>query len=234
MPLIRRLVQQALCHSVHALTFLLAGIAISVAIAWGCAYRFSKHRGAAQLVVVRSGGHTRDVGIALWDAPGSVLIYPTVSQPRANPSANWRTIPRSAVAWSHSVTEAIKSGCSLTIEGAGGWPFLCLRWQRSRYPDDPWTILSGLSLRAPGPLEFSDGAFVSTATSTDALPLIPIPIGLIANSVVYGTCSYLLVNVTRSCARALMQRSRIRRGVCPSCAYPLQAGQRCPECGQKM
>ena len=64
------------------------------------------------------------------------------------------------------------------------------------------------------------------------LPLMPIPAGMILNSVVFalvvGTV-YATVNQME-----LRARRRIKRGLCPKCAYPVGTNAVCTECGQAL
>lgn len=58
-------------------------------------------------------------------------------------------------------------------------------------------------------------------------PLVPIPLGFVANTLFYALllCTFLLI------PRHLRRRSRRRRGLCRKCAYPIGASPVCTECG---
>jgi hypothetical protein len=60
------------------------------------------------------------------------------------------------------------------------------------------------------------------------LPLRPIWRGALINSIFYASLLWLLV----ATPRWLRRRRRIRRGLCPHCAYPIGAGSVCTECGR--
>lgn len=67
-------------------------------------------------------------------------------------------------------------------------------------------------------------------THTPLIPLRPIPFGFAVNSVLYAMLSWLLVDQTRR-LRAL---NRIRRNLCPACAYPRGSSPVCTECGEAL
>jgi hypothetical protein len=66
------------------------------------------------------------------------------------------------------------------------------------------------------------------------LPLRPIWPGFAINTVFYAGLLWLLF----AAPSALRRRRRIRRGLCPACAYDLRGGgsasQQCPECGKSI
>ena len=63
-----------------------------------------------------------------------------------------------------------------------------------------------------------------------ALPYRPLWLGLIANTVFYGFTLYLLARM----ARKLRDLLRLRRGLCPKCAYPMGESGVCTECGREL
>jgi len=60
-----------------------------------------------------------------------------------------------------------------------------------------------------------------------AVPIRPIWVGTIANSVLYGALVWLVLFAPG----LIRQRSRAKRGRCVVCGYELAAMVKCPECG---
>ena len=59
------------------------------------------------------------------------------------------------------------------------------------------------------------------------LPLKPMWPGLAVNTVFFAIVIWLLIRVPT----ALQRFIRVRRGLCPACAYPRGKADRCSECG---
>lgn len=102
---------------------------------------------------------------------------------------------------------------------AAGWPFLCL-WGRTdtnvnRKPQDAHTGV----------------VFVSMRGVRTRVPAMPIPLGLLGNTVLYGVLAGAPWLVLRWIGRV----RRTRRGQCPACGYPRAPGIGvCPECGNEL
>lgn len=60
-----------------------------------------------------------------------------------------------------------------------------------------------------------------------ALPTRPLWPGFAINTVFYAAILWLLF----AAPSALQRRRRIKRGLCPKCAYPVGTNERCTECG---
>jgi hypothetical protein len=60
----------------------------------------------------------------------------------------------------------------------------------------------------------------------DAVPLAPLWPGFAINTLFYAAILWLLV----AAPFALRRRWRIRRGLCPTCAYPIGSSDHCTEC----
>jgi hypothetical protein len=61
-------------------------------------------------------------------------------------------------------------------------------------------------------------------------PLLP---GFAINTLYYAAILWLLVGLPVA-AFALRRRRRIKRGLCPTCAYPVGASDTCTECGKRV
>ncbi|MCH8823268.1 MAG: hypothetical protein IH984_07135 [Planctomycetes bacterium] len=107
-------------------------------------------------------------------------------------------------------------------EEARGWPMRSLVWYYShRFSDSieikRWSIeLSGTQ----GPIGLPR-----------ALPLRPIPLGFVINSLIYALCIWILFAVKANLRRI----TRSKRGHCIKCGYDLRGSSGisgvCPECG---
>lgn len=107
-----------------------------------------------------------------------------------------------------------------------GWPWLAMsaEWPWFSQRDWPAPSLShGISVSpSPPPRMWPNGI-----SGLRALPLRPIWPGFLADTAVFASM-WSVVPVAIATRRAL----RRRRGLCPSCGYPLAPGtDRCPECG---
>jgi hypothetical protein len=59
------------------------------------------------------------------------------------------------------------------------------------------------------------------------LPLHPMPLGLAVNTIFYATALWCLARGLLFVRRGI----RLRRGLCPKCAYPIGENDLCSECG---
>jgi hypothetical protein len=120
---------------------------------------------------------------------------------------------------------------------ARGWPCYAL-WCEFREdhsnPSASRKISGGFDLRFPRPSppdRSKGGIFLGPSEIPAAMPLRPLWLGLLVNSVFYGLFLWLLWFTPRRIVRG---RSRRRRGLCVRCEYDLRglaAGSACPECG---
>jgi hypothetical protein len=104
------------------------------------------------------------------------------------------------------------------VEQAAGWPLLAMKCD--------------YVIEVPGYVDgVANGIAISgirgDANSLRLLPLRPIWPGFAINTVFYAGVLWLLFAVPF----ALRRRWRIRRGLCPACAYPVGTNTVCTECG---
>jgi hypothetical protein len=102
---------------------------------------------------------------------------------------------------------------------AYGWPALSMMYLDS----PPSAGQSGQSSRVQGGWRVRNGNVVAQRI----LPLRPLWPGFAINTLFYAGILWLLFGAPF----ALRRRSRIRRGLCPACAYPIGASAVCTECG---
>lgn len=107
-------------------------------------------------------------------------------------------------------------------EDGRGWPFICLAS----------TIDATISTRGWTYGRVSWGMRLPSTQGPDlmprSLPLRPIWIGLLADTVFYGLLILLIFHAIRLSRR----RHRTRQGRCARCGYPAGPSPRCPECGE--
>lgn len=110
-------------------------------------------------------------------------------------------------------------GENALLEDARGWPFPALK---AAYATDAgfstWRVVDGI------PIAGIQGQWAAPR----ALPLAPIWLGLLADVAIYATSLLVFWSGARSVQRA----RRIRRGMCPVCAYPRGISPCCSECGE--
>jgi hypothetical protein len=106
---------------------------------------------------------------------------------------------------------------------AAGWPRLglCCTVGSGRFSQPP-TLIAGISL----PAEAISTPF-GTIFRRRALPCYPIWPGFAINTIFYAAILWGMSAVPL----ALRRRRRLKRGLCPACAYPIGASPVCTECG---
>ena len=70
----------------------------------------------------------------------------------------------------------------------------------------------------------------ATCFAQRMIPLRPIWPGFAINTVFYAAILWLLF----AAPFALRRRIRIKRGLCPACAYPVGESELCTECGKPL
>jgi hypothetical protein len=111
---------------------------------------------------------------------------------------------------------AVAWGC-LTFERASTAPWPNDFFGVTRISSE--RVLSGLPVRS---VEWVDGRL-----ATSIRPIWP---GFAINTVFYAFILWLLL----AAPFALRRRRRIRRGLCPACAYPVGDSPVCTECGKTL
>ena len=124
------------------------------------------------------------------------------------------------------------------IVDMSGWPCLALRssWEsKLANPDsvNDWLWRANGKIACPFGIKLSDrpepGSF--DQASPRILPLRPIWPGFAINTVFYVATLWLLFAAPFRMHRVIRRRLRIKRGVCPACAYPIGNSPVCTECG---
>jgi hypothetical protein len=109
----------------------------------------------------------------------------------------------------------------MAIDDARGFPFLALRCSWTSTPQG-YVLEGGIPLK-PWNISYND----ANTEAPRALPLMPIWMGLAANTVVIAVG----LAAAPALVRAWRRRIRRSRGGCSECGYSKLCVGRCPECG---
>ena len=202
-------------HLRTLIVFLLLGAIINIAVAWGC---------------------------ILWSS-GEFGSKPTTSSAGAWPGrvpSSWPAISRSINAYDvFGLTEVLAYGQerqTTTIE----WEFQDVVQVglpvRSLYSErhcmaNPWFSNTSVVWEAK---TWSDGISIPFSLqrnkpySRQCLPTLPIWPGFAINTIFYAAILWLVF----AAPFALRRWRRIKRGLCPACAYPVGTSSVCTECGK--
>lgn len=181
----------------------------------------------------------------IWFEKGRVYSRRNVGPPGASSAAvtNWslatgtRTDPgfrKGELALPASLrrkVEASEQPVWGVMEDRRGWPLLALKWQavapRYEIPlmsADERVYAFRWAIDIPEPQSATSGF-----ADLRALPIMPVWVGLIGNTLFFAGAWWVVLLAPRS----LRARLRRRRGRCPACAYDLcrDLAGGCPECG---
>lgn len=204
--------------------FFLLGIATSIAIAWSATLF---NTGAGRYYTVASNGW---VG-RLQRGPARITIgaagdaYGLTESLRAEDDL--AEIPR----WSRFQDPP----SSLEVraeEVAGGWPLPCLRYRRQTEGE---ILVPDLDFASRGALE-GDNPLTAIGIGrpgVQLLPISPLWLHLLVDAALLGAAWFILLRIHYPW-RLVQAMGRVRRGLCPTCAYDLRyiESARCPECGR--
>ncbi len=156
---------------------------------------------------------------------------------------DWPSKPRYSIVWIHR-TETITRHYVFAdgskgvvpyemIECRAGWPFRALV-RYSGYEPSPGTVGPGWNAASDARLSpllvglsIPPQWLPSWLPIERPLPLAPLWLGFVANTLFYGClCWPLLISPV-----SLRRHRRARRGLCIKCAYPVAGLNLCPECG---
>jgi hypothetical protein len=194
-------------HIITAVSILLLlGAIVNVAVAWGLS--------------LRSWPYAQRFGFQHAQAPDQSAInwwrsYAVAGFP--DRPATMHTLRRfgyrSLALYDQATMQA--SVC-FAYAAAHGWPMVSLESQHwvTRSASDQFRALtlSGWPL---------------SVQSQRELPIVPVWPGFAVNTILYGGVIWLIVASTA----AIRSRRRLKRGLCPKCAYPVGESEECTECG---
>jgi len=210
--------------------FLLAGAVVNVAVAWGIAILVD-FRAADQVV---GGAKGRDADWVIWhhDAVGCIRIRAlAVSDNNIEAYDQYPMQPWVLPSWGplaaqvrQQVRQQMRNEAFVRVADAYGWPtysmWSAFAWNTAQWPNvltDP--RLSAIHIRSPMGADY--------ALAQRVLPLRPIWPGFAVNTVIYAALLWLLIPGPFVLRRVI----RVRRGLCPACAYPRGESDVCSECG---
>ncbi len=220
--------------------FLLLGAVVNVAVAWGCAL-WVPYSKPPQLQVVGLGSDRARFDV--FRAFGSEFVQ--------GPSGNWSGLfsrnrrvnlewPRRGD-WSRGRTLGPRGRSQrfewVSAEEARGWPALSLSWHywvEPTFDEYAGAYSATRSLRYGWPcggtrvVQHGMGwGPVSLELDARIIPYRPIWRGFAINTLFYATLLWLLIPGPFALRRFL----RLKRGLCPKCAYPMGESSVCTECG---
>ena len=206
---------------VRICVFLIFGAIVNVVVTWASVLALTPEMLEHELEYFGHGGahintHPCWEQVILWGAPDSFRLsefhpsLPKWVQPEPDDAAE-----QSAVVYQ--------------VLDARGWPALSMRsgYQSVRPVGGPGEarVLHGIALEPTPDFDFRIGMF-------SLIPTVPIWPGFAINTVFYGVIVWLLF----AGPFVLRRWRRIRRGLCPKCAYDLRGtpsdATACPECGE--
>ena len=210
-----------------AAIFLLAGSVVNVAVAWGIV-------AGADLNAFRdimSGSSVK----ADWprDAPSHWPVSCRVRGPLRG--IGWQAWFWVAGRTQHGQEEARGESFTIMIASAG-WPCRATQWELwgdllvnlrgakprlGGVPDDKWWRNG---------VEIQMRQFGLNLTGWKRLPLRPLWLGFVANTSFYAVVLWSLIRGPFVLHRII----RVKRGLCPACAYPMGEALVCTECGKAL
>ncbi len=206
--------------------FLLAGALVNVAAAWGCAWFPPSLPGEGAFFELRRW---------LWDKTGSAErieqpdwprdVPPHWPQPRVRLHMRWLGFDQVQFIAFERTDEPPRVHFSICIEDAG-WPCRSLT-------SEAWSGLRS-DVLLPEQSRWLTGIPVATRRSPYVVDWRRLPIrprwGFAVNTVFYAAVLWLLILGPFALRRFI----RVRRGLCPACAYPRGESDLCSECGKAL
>jgi hypothetical protein len=213
------------------LIFLVAGAVVNVAVAWGCALTIDPLDSEVELAGWM-GGDTYDQFVNHYSRPGAVVMVSQRVPGRRQSYREWGDVEVLFGEWTRFRVptpkwESVRRSKEVRLVQACGWPMLAL-WCQTHHS---WKS-------APRPHEggIATGLLLGSRPRKNlgelprALPFRPIWQAIIVNTLCYAVILGLLVWGLFATRRFV----RVRRGLCPACAYPRGESATCTECGKPL
>jgi len=217
-----------------AIVFLLLGAITTIAVAWGCC------RLPADLADAPT-GYAHLVS-PTWDftfgqRPGAAQIRAVATFKDADAARGDFFAGKIIPSWSRLAQRPAldRDPELLFIEEGRGWPMLSMYWHADAHiiMDQDARSIDPVGLSRPL-LELHDAIDVGRPElwadpilKVRVLPLRPIWSGFAINTIFYAAILWMIF----AAPFALRRHRRIKRGLCPACAYPIGTSEVCTECG---
>src|SRR5262245_28275407 len=207
--------------------FVVAGAIINVAVAWGCA-----------LIASTSTSLT----ITNRTIPGDHLVWPSYIRQAGWPGPHAGCHFRQGLGIDHWYFESLLSeDLSLYLDVYEcGWPWRCLTHHlmypvgasMAGYPaSSPLDAADPFLARADAEGKLYRGIVIRRSSGHPMrLPVVTLWPGFAINTIFYATIVGMLFAAPGQVCR-FRRWWRIKRGLCPACAYPVGASPICTECG---
>ena len=227
------------------LSCLLAGAIVNVAVAWTAAGLFGIPMSWRTALA-----EGNDTGIWNSVVPHDLLSKPIIASSASNWGVQFRCVVATPVPEHTTVTtddDGIVTRINLRNIGGlpktsfdhalfafAGWP--CVSMSGASWRDDDFgRICSAGEMLRQVPTDATrlvsatifNRSTSGSSTEYRLIPLAPIWPGFAVNTVFYAFIVWMLFIVPF----VLRRRRRIKRGLCPKCAYPVGTNQVCTECG---
>ena len=229
------------------LLFLLLGAIINIAVAWGCAGCLDPSR---EFSNPSSTGYSSRYGPCWryneWHQPGGARLIAEeqtgywnagAQTPPYVSSESEAFVPDWSVLSSIPAEEPYPNTGRDWIDDVHGWPCYALRSTFGPFHGfvNRIDVADGIPLAGytrPFIVWWSShqmgGMHSRSLPEPRSLPLRPLWPGFAINTIFYAAIVWILVAV----AEGVCRRQRIKRGLCPACAYPVGASDICTECGK--
>ncbi len=227
------------CWLAKLVVFLLLGAIVNVAVAWGCAVRLDIRKDSFTSVYRSLDPDETQTKDPFWwvirrSRPGGFYFSSRRGTPQHGPGPNASEglpellVPNWArdqlLPWQSDSTAQLDEIGYWTVD-ARGWPQLSLWCVWATNVGRPRPAEGGIQLPERWVMEH-DRQWLRRTT----LPYRPIWSGFAINTIFYAALLWLLIPGPFALRRLL----RVRRGLCPKCAYPMGESSVCTECGKPL
>ncbi len=213
------------CVMLIALSILL-GTCANILVAWGLVYTEYGLRVQPRVTEV----HDRPGW--LWSVPDSWPSSPATTRRSRWACLEWLT---------QNARGDGERDVRFTLQRVShGWPLLSMcRFSGSIVdwgpPPEPGVLVSPNLIDVELPdAALADGIRIdldASGANWRELPVVPLPLGFVVNTVLYGGVALILLLAIRWAWRRVVGVRRARRGTCASCGYQVGDLVACPECG---
>jgi hypothetical protein len=218
------------------LLLLVAGAIVNVAVAWGCGL-WSGSQWARDLRFQPSDSEMSEFEILVQDewlqTPPHGMVMRIVRQRNA---AGWQCSRLEIFRIVPGVSGAVPDFSVYVVDA--GWPMRSLSCKGYAIAEETLRAARdkahwSLALEPPELLHAARMGLMGDEQFARPLPLRPSWPGFAINTALYAAILWLLFALggTPFALRQWRRGRRIKRGLCPKCAYPVGTSDRCTECG---